>query len=314
MTILLHGYFSENATASLRPSLERAGHTVLELNEHSEPRHIDAALGHIAAGCTVMTSCHFFCSGREFQRIYPELRNVLTPLDFRAIKHADTKLMFLAHDLAEPIKDEEWPLAEMFAKIFLPRPLCLPHPMRQVSRLSIWYKDLERPVPTAPIDHIFLPTNVFFELRALGLEGFLGRYEEILAAGFPWKLAAWAGFDPLLQALRDRGCVVLPSETSSRDAINAARAVVTNDVGSVVWESIRLGKPCFIFKQSHLDMLHVSRFLTGTSGVCILREIADLAAAAVTPKFDQASMAQPSQDRERLLSALLAEMMAETAA
>jgi hypothetical protein len=310
MTIVLHGYYSENATAVLRPLLELAGHTVLELNEHSGPHQIDAALGQIAAGCTVITSCHFFCSGAEFQRIYPELPTPLTPLDFLGVKHADTKIMFLAHDLAEPIKDEEWPLAGIFDKIFLPRPLCLPHPLRQVSPLTIWYKDLLPSATITPIDRIFLPTNVFFELRALGLEGYLDRYKDILDAGFPWKLAVWAGFDPLLSALRDCGCVVLPSETSARDAIAVARDVVTNHVGSVVWESIRLGKPCFIFKEAFLDMLHVSRLLTGTCGVCILREITDLSAAGVMPNLDQTQITTPACDPEQLFEELLAAITA----
>jgi hypothetical protein len=312
MTIVLHGYYSENATAVLRPYLEQAGLAAIDLNELSDRNQIDTALGHISAGCTVITSCHFFCTGKAFQRIYPKLRDPLTPLDFLQIKHAHTKFVFLAHDLAEPIKDSEWPLIDIFDKIFLPRPVCLPRYIPQISPLLAWYKDLVPSAPLQPVDHAFLPTNVWHELGVLGIHGYLDRYKDILAAGLPWKLAAWSGFEPLITALQNHGVDLLPSETNSRDIIAAANAIVTNHVGSVAWETIRHSKPCFLFKRDFLDMLQVSRLVAGVSGVCVLRELADLGNADRNSNCYQGCTGDIERSPESLFAALLTEILGDS--
>lgn len=245
MKVILHGYYTEYSLAPLESLLTSAGHEVFLLNHSSQSIDLKQFESLILEPCLVITSCHFISDKHHFRRIYPKLpSNIITPMEIFRLKSNNCKMIYIPHDLIEPIKWIEWPTSYVFDAILLPYPSLVPKYVKTKCIVFGWIKELNTSL-AQEYDSIFLPSNVSAALNSYGKETFYSRYKDIFNAGIPVKLPEWPGQEQLESYLLQQGVNVIPSKTDSFSLMRGSSNIITNSLSSVAREAALLEKAVY---------------------------------------------------------------------
>jgi hypothetical protein len=240
---LLVGAASELSLRSLADELRRRDVPVALVDLAQEPV-VPSNLPPGDGPLVLVTSQHLAMTGQVYDSYSAITTHVRSPQALRMAVGADL-LVFVPHDLADPVLDWEVPFLPLLDLFVAPDDSWWWVAEHVPVVVAGWVGSVgaERvAVPASVVERGILFVSAVNWIKSCGGGRFLvDSLRSTLACGLPVKLPDWPGTEELEKSLRDAGAEVLDARLPASALIRSAPVVVTTASGSIVAEASLAG-------------------------------------------------------------------------
>lgn len=193
----------------------------------------------------LVTSQHLGMTGAVYDAHVGLVTHYVSPQVLRHQIGADL-LVYVPHDLAEPVLPSEVPLLSGLDLYAAPDDDCWWARAHVPTVVTGWVGtaacvELRAPASAAADRGVLFLTQLMWLIQQGGAEFVLSRLERTLATGVAVKLPLWPGTAPISEALVEAGVEVLDPHLSASGLIRQTPLVLTNGPSSVLAEAAYAG-------------------------------------------------------------------------
>lgn len=207
-----------------------------------------------------LTSAHPLFDNRYFNDI-SGVSDYFVPSPLVLHSHFHPKRsFFFAHDLIQPLIDDESPYFSVFDYVVIPYELQL-HPYLRESTTFLshegWikYSNLDKPSKKKYTYKLTFFLSDFKWHMNKGHDFTYTKFKPLFDAGAAVKLPVYPGDKEFEAFLRTKNVRVIPAEVKSTCAILQSNAVITNGLSSTSAEAYLLGKPTMLIRDDEIYTL-----------------------------------------------------------
>ncbi len=251
---ICYGYGSEYVLHDLYLELSKK-HETYELEPFVEPvQDVLSRIGNIShSDVYFFTSAHLLFDNKYFIDV-SGVSTYVVPSPLELISHLHPKMsFFFAHDLVQPILQEEIPYLSLFDYIIIPYELPFESHVKQESTILSqegWIKFTNQNLHPKRSKYRLLFTLSDFKWHMnKGHDYTYQKFKPIFDAGAAIKLPIYPGDTKFEIYLKKKNVCVIPANTNSTQAILQSSCVITNGLSSTSAEASLLGIPTFLIRE-----------------------------------------------------------------